>query len=209
MTRLRPRTATTLLIGGLAVAFCATASPVFAKPDKFDGENYASGRIPQEIRDNKYPRAYFPGTEKLGKEEMRITACGTGMPNQTPTNAAACFLVELGNGDVSLFDLGTGSTDRLAGLELDYEKLDKVFASHPHTDHVGDVATLWVGGWLSGRYTPLHVTAPRGQARSSAPRPTSATSVMPGSGTSRRARARCPTPAAKSSRTSSTTRRRP
>jgi ribonuclease Z len=146
----------------LASAVCGVVQLSFAKPDSIDGANYPSGRIPQEIKNNKYPHTYFPGTEKLGKSEMRITACGTGMPNQTPTNAAACFLVELGNGDAFLFDLGTGSTDRLSGLELDYAKLDKVFASHLHTDHVGDVATLWVAGWLSGRYTPLHVYGPSG-----------------------------------------------
>lgn len=52
-----------------------------AKPDKVDGFNVPFGRLPQEIVDNRYPRTYFPGTEKLGDEEMRITALGTGMPN--------------------------------------------------------------------------------------------------------------------------------
>jgi len=54
-----------------------------AKPDNVNGVNVPSGRIPQEIKDNKYPRTYFPNTEKLGKDEMRITAIGTGMPNPT------------------------------------------------------------------------------------------------------------------------------
>jgi ribonuclease Z len=141
---------------GLLVSFAP------AKPDKVDGLNVPSGRIPQAIKNNKYPTTYFPNTEKVGENEMRITAIGTGMPNQTPSNAAACFLVELGNGDVFLFDLGVGATERLSGLQLDYAKLDKVFASHLHTDHVGDLAALWVGGWLSGRYTPLHVYGPSG-----------------------------------------------
>ena len=135
---------------------------VLAKPDKVDGENVPAGRIPQEIVDGRYPRTYFPGTEKLGADEMRITALGTGMPNQSPSNVAACFLVELGNGDSFLFDVGTGSTDRLAGLEADYSKLDKVFISHLHTDHCGDVAALWVSGWLNGRYLPLQVYGPSG-----------------------------------------------
>jgi ribonuclease Z len=133
-----------------------------AKPDNVDGFNVPSGRVPQEIKDNRYPRTYYPNTEKLGKDEMRITALGTGMPNQSPSNVAASFMVELGNGESFLFDLGTGATDRLAGLEADYSKLDKVFASHLHTDHVGDIAALWVGGWLGGRYTPLHVYGPSG-----------------------------------------------
>ncbi len=57
---------------------------------------------------------------------MRIVALGTGIPNQSPSNVAAAFLIELGNGDSFLFDLGTGATDRLAGLEVDYSTLDKV-----------------------------------------------------------------------------------
>ncbi len=136
----------------------------FAKPDKVDGFNVPEGRIPQEISDNRYPRTYFPGTEKVGKDEMRIVALGTGMPTQSPSNAAASFLVELGNGDSFIFDLGTGSTDRLAGLEADYSKFDKVFVSHLHTDHAGDIATLWVAGWIGGRYTPLHIYGPSGSA---------------------------------------------
>ncbi len=42
---------------------------------------------------------YYPGTEDLAPDEMRIVACGTGMPSVRPKQAAACFLVELGNGD--------------------------------------------------------------------------------------------------------------
>ena len=135
---------------------------VMAKPDNVNGVNVPSGRIPQEIKNNRYPRTYYPNTERLSSDEMRITALGTGMPNQSPSNVAASFLVELGNGESFLFYLGTGATDRLAGLEVDYSTLDKVFASHLHTDHIGDVAALWVGGWLGGRYTPLHVYGPSG-----------------------------------------------
>jgi ribonuclease Z len=140
------------------------STPVLAKPDKVGGVNVPFGRIPQEIKDNRYPRTYYPNTEKLAKDEMRITALGTGMPNQSPSNVAASFLVELGNGDSFLFDIGTGATDRLAGLEVDYSQLDKVFISHLHTDHAGDIAALWVGGWLNGRYTPLQVYGPSGSS---------------------------------------------
>lgn len=146
------------------LSFIFTAGIVFSKPHKVDGENYPAGRVPQEITNNDYPRTYYPNTEKLAANEMRITAIGTGMPNQSPSNMAAAFLVELGNGESFLFDLGTGSTDRLAGLEPDYSKLDKVFISHLHTDHAGDIAALWVGGWLNGRYTPLQVYGPSGSS---------------------------------------------
>jgi ribonuclease Z len=156
----------TNLLKLFTVIFCSSvlSATAQAKPDNVDGVNVPSGRIPQEIKDNKYPRTYYPNTEKLARDEMRITAIGTGMPNQSPSNVAASFLVELGNGESFLFDVGTGATDRLAGLEVDYSKLDKVFASHLHTDHVGDIAGLWVAGWLNGRYTPLHVYGPSGSS---------------------------------------------
>jgi ribonuclease Z len=148
------------------VVFCSSllSATAQAKPDNVDGVNVPSGRIPQAIKDNKYPRTYYPNTEILATDEMRITALGTGMPNQSPSNVAASFLVELGNGESFLFDLGTGATDRLAGLEPDYSKLDKVFASHLHTDHVGDIASLWVSGWINGRYTPLNIYGPSGSS---------------------------------------------
>ncbi len=42
---------------------------------------------------------YFPGTEELAADEMRVISCGTGMPAARRSQAATCWLVELGNGD--------------------------------------------------------------------------------------------------------------
>ena len=94
-----------LFISGV-ISLCLFTAIVIAKPDKVDGINVPFGRIPQEIKNNRYPRTYFPGTEKVAADEMRIVALGTGMPNQSPSNVAAAFLVELGNGESFLFDLG-------------------------------------------------------------------------------------------------------
>jgi len=54
--------------------------------------------------------AYYPGTEELGKEEIRLIALGTGMPLARRSQAATCWLVELGNGDKFL---GPGRTRTL------------------------------------------------------------------------------------------------
>jgi len=106
---------------------------------------------------------YFPNSEDLLPDEMRVIACGTGMPTARPSQAAACFLVELGNGDKFLFDIGTGSAERIAALEIPYNFLDKVFLGHLHTDHFGDLASLFVGGALMGRQKPLRVWGPSGE----------------------------------------------
>jgi ribonuclease Z len=120
------------------------------------------GRSAVAIVDGQYPASYFPNTELLGADEMRITALGTGMPNQTKRAVSISYLVELGNGDKFLFDIGSGAMGNLFSLRPDFSKIDKVFASHLHVDHVGDFMGLHVGSWLSGRYTPLHFYGPSG-----------------------------------------------
>jgi ribonuclease Z len=122
------------------------------------------GRTPEAIVDGQYPASYFPNTELLSPGEMRITALGTGMPNQTKAAVSISYLVETGNGDKFLFDMGLGSMGNLFSLRPDFSKLDKVFASHLHIDHVGDFMGLHIGGWLSGRYTPIHIYGPTGSA---------------------------------------------
>ena len=48
-----------------------------------------------------YPiqNVYYPGTEELKPDEMRVIALGSGMPMPRRKQAAASFLIELGNGD--------------------------------------------------------------------------------------------------------------
>jgi ribonuclease Z len=120
------------------------------------------GRTASPIVDGQYPTSYFPNTEILGADEMRITALGTGMPNQTRAAVSISYLVELGNGDVFLFDVGAGMLANLFSLRPDFSRIDKVFVSHLHVDHVGDFMALHIGSWLSGRYTPLQIFGPSG-----------------------------------------------
>jgi ribonuclease Z len=106
---------------------------------------------------------YYPGTEALAKDEIRLFACGTGLPAARRSQAATCWLVETGNGDKFLFDIGTGSMVNVAALMIPYDFLNKVFLTHLHTDHWGDLSTLWAGGWTAGRTGPLKIWGPSGQ----------------------------------------------
>jgi ribonuclease Z len=137
--------------GAFALIFLNSAS-VFA----------AGGAVkdPNGTAPDRY--VYYPGTEELGKDEIRLFACGTGLPAARRDQAATCWLVEIGNGDKFLFDIGTGSMVNVAALMIPYDFLNKIFLSHLHTDHWGDLATLWAGGWTAGRTGPLKIWGPSG-----------------------------------------------
>ena len=122
----------------------------------------AGGQVksPTGVAPDRY--VYYPGTEELAKDEIRLFACGTGLPAARRSQAATCWLVETGNGDKFLFDVGTGSMVNVAALMIPYDFLNKVFLTHLHTDHWGDLSTLWAGGWTAGRTGPLKVWGPSG-----------------------------------------------
>jgi ribonuclease Z len=114
---------------------------------------------PTEPRDRDF---YAPNSEALDPDEIRIIACGTGMPTPRPAQAAACFLMELGNGDKFIFDIGDGGTERLFALGIPTAFLDKVFIGHLHGDHFGDIGSLFVAGGIAGRFSPLRIWGPSG-----------------------------------------------
>ena len=81
------------------------------------GEAFAGGGVvksPNGVVPDRY--VYYPGTEELGKDEIRIVCCGSGMPAARHGQAACSWLIECGNGEKYLFDLGTGSMANVAAL---------------------------------------------------------------------------------------------
>jgi ribonuclease Z len=111
-----------------------------------------------------YPKhnVYYPGTEELKPDEMRVIALGTGMPMPRLKQAAACFLIELGNGDKFIFDMGNGSLERIHSLGIPPDYLNKVFITHPHMDHMADLAAFYMTGPQNNRSVPLRVWGPGG-----------------------------------------------
>ena len=67
-----------LLVVGVMTGSVITGHPGHAADAK---DALPLGRKAAAIVDGQYPASYFPNTELLGADEMRITALGTGMPN--------------------------------------------------------------------------------------------------------------------------------
>jgi len=109
-----------------------------------------------------YPQNYIPGTEELAEDEIRLTFLGTGMPFPTRSQGAAGMLIEFGNGDIMMLDVGSGTVANFNSMKISPAHLTKFFITHLHTDHQGDLDMFWAQGIPFGRILPMHVWGPTG-----------------------------------------------
>ena len=114
-----------------------------------------------------YPSVFVPGDEVLAADEIRVTVLGSGDPFVKAGQASASVLVEVGNEqrDFFFFDLGSGALANFNGLGLPVTATTKVFLSHLHADHVGDMPTLLWSLAKAGRRDPVEVWGPAGEYR--------------------------------------------
>jgi len=117
---------------------------------------------PSPVKSSSDRDVYYPGTEDLKPDEMRVICTGSGMPMPRLKQAAASFVVELGNGDKFIFDMGTGSMHRIYALGIPLDYIDKVFLTHLHCDHFGDLPGFYMYGPQNNRSVPLRVWGPGG-----------------------------------------------
>ena len=110
----------------------------------------------------QYPEHFIPGNETLAIDEMRITVMGSGTPAPIRAGqATSCVMVQLGNDDAFIFDIGSGTVGNIFSMGMHPAELDKVFITHFHLDHIGGIFPLFDAmGWA--RNTPLRVWGPSG-----------------------------------------------
>ena len=113
----------------------------------------------------EYADVLSPGAEPVAPGELRVTILGSGDPFVKRGQASASVLIEVGNQerDLFFFDLGSGSLANFTGLQLPVTDTTKVFLSHLHADHVGDMPTLLWSLAKAGRRDPVEVWGPAGE----------------------------------------------
>jgi ribonuclease Z len=108
------------------------------------------------------------GAEPVASGAIRVTILGSGDPFVKKSQASASVLIEVGNEeqDLFFFDLGSGALANFNGLHLPVTATTKVFLTHLHADHVGDMPTLLWSLAKGGRRDPVEVWGPAGEYRS-------------------------------------------
>ena len=95
-------------------------------------------------------------------QEFRVTLLGTGNPTPSLTRFGPSILIQAGD-ETLIFDAGRGAAQRLYQLGVPLQKINAVFLTHLHSDHVVGLPDLWLTGWLLGRTTsPLKLIGPAG-----------------------------------------------
>ena len=105
------------------------------------------------------PDVFVPGAEELAVGEIRVTVLGSGDPWIRRSQASGSLLIEVGNPqrDFFFFDLGSGSLANFTALSLPVEATTKVFLSHLHADHIGDIPGLLGSLAKAGRIDPVEI----------------------------------------------------
>lgn len=105
---------------------------------------------------------WYPKTEKVQPEEIRVTFMGTA-PLIRPGQMGTSVFVELGNGDSFIFDFGPGSAANYIAAGVPLNRMNDIFLTHLHWDHVGSLPYIYMfGGWGGRWHEPLRVTGPSG-----------------------------------------------
>ena len=95
---------------------------------------------------------------------FRVTLLGTGSPVLSLTRFGPSTLVEAGD-QTLVFDVGRGATQRLDQLGVGFGRINAVFLTHLHSDHVVGLPDLWLSGWILARRTvPWELIGPAGTA---------------------------------------------
>ncbi len=92
---------------------------------------------------------------------MEVTLLGTGTPKPSIDRFGPSTLIEA-NGRYFIFDSGRGLSIRLQQAGVALSKVENIFLTHLHSDHISGLSDLWLTSWIWQRQHPLRLTCPVG-----------------------------------------------
>jgi len=120
------------------------------------------GVLATHLMARAYNQAFGKDPIAAMPDGLHVGLCGSGSPLPDPTRAGPCTVVVAG-GHVFVVDSGTGSTKNLSLMGLAPARVEAVFLTHFHSDHIADLGELMLQRWAGGSATrPLPVHGPTG-----------------------------------------------
>ena len=97
-----------------------------------------------------------------GRQQPIFITLGTGGGPVVQVNRSQPANAVLAGNDVYLFDAGEGTQRQMKAAGLPLDKIEAVFLSHHHLDHVGGLLPLIINRWIMHLDRPLRVFGPPG-----------------------------------------------
>lgn len=101
--------------------------------------------------------------QNVDKDRFEVLFCGTGSPQYQADRGQSCLAI-IAAGKLFLFDAGQGAAQRLQRSGAPLLKLDSIYFTHLHSDHMSGLGDVLHNSWLYGRKTPVAVVGPPGTA---------------------------------------------
>ena len=93
---------------------------------------------------------------------LHVYMCGTGSPMPDPGRARPCLGVLAGN-RVFVFDVGAGGPRNLGAMGFPTARLENIYLTHLHSDHIDGLGELLLNSWIGGgRSSPTPISGPVG-----------------------------------------------
>ncbi len=102
------------------------------------------------------------GQPPVTYESLRVVVCGSASPLGTDPNRAQACIAVVTPEHFLLFDVGARSPLRIAQARLPMNRLDGVFLTHFHSDHIAALPDVNLTSWVQGRKSSLKVYGPEG-----------------------------------------------
>ena len=91
---------------------------------------------------------------------LHLLLCGAGSPLTSENRSGPCVAVQAGS-SLFIFDAGAGSSRNLGNFFVGVGRIEAVFLTHAHSDHIDGLGELGMRRWVNGGHSqPLPVYGP-------------------------------------------------
>jgi ribonuclease Z len=122
----------------------------------------ARGKIAVVAMEKLYVKALSQTPDQGLADGLHVGLCGAGGPMPDPQRSGPCTAVLAGK-RLFIVDAGAGTSRNLALMNLPPSRIEAVFLTHYHSDHIDGLGELMLQRWAgSGSASPVPVHGPVG-----------------------------------------------